>query len=222
VVIVATSEQPALIKIKAALVATSIAEYYRKTGKNVLLMMDSVTRVAMALREVGLAVGEPPATRGYPPSMFAFMPRLLERTGMSDQGSITGIYTVLVEGDDFNEPVADLVRGLLDGHIILSRQLAEHYHFPSIDVLASVSRLMMTLASKEHRDAAGKLRDMLATYKRSEDLITIGAYTPGSNPKLDKAVNLKSQIDALLKQDIEQSQPLEKTIQQVIKLASYV
>jgi flagellum-specific ATP synthase len=222
VVVVSTSEQPALMKIKAALVATTVAEYFRKAGKNVLLMMDSLTRVAMALREVGLAVGEPPTSRGYTPSVFAFMPRLLERSGTSDHGSITGLYTVLVEGDDMNEPVADMVRGLLDGHIVLSRELAEQNHFPAVDVLASISRLMVQITDKEHREAAGKIRDLMATYKRSEDLINIGAYVPGSNPKLDLAVALKAEIDTLLRQDIHENAPLEKTIEIMLKIAARI
>ncbi|WP_303675058.1 FliI/YscN family ATPase [Vampirovibrio chlorellavorus] len=218
VVVVSTSEQPALMKIKAALVATTVAEYFRKSGKNVLLMMDSLTRVAMALREVGLAVGEPPTTRGYTPSVFAFMPKLLERSGTSDTGSITGLYTVLVEGDDMNEPVADTVRGLLDGHIVLSRELAQQNHFPAVDVLASVSRLMTAIAEKGHREAAGKIRDLMALYKRSEDLINIGAYVQGANPKLDQAVALKGEIDALLKQEIESNAPFTETVDKMLAI----
>ena len=220
VVVVSTSEQPALMKIKAALVATTVAEYFRKSGKNVLLMMDSLTRVAMALREVGLAVGEPPTTRGYTPSVFAFMPKLLERSGTSDTGSITGLYTVLVEGDDMNEAVADTVRGLLDGHIVLTRELAHQNHFPAVDVLASVSRLMTQIVDKPHRDAAGKIRDLMATYKRSEDLINIGAYVAGTNPKLDLAVALKDEIDRLLRQDIEENAPFESTVDWMLKIAA--
>jgi flagellum-specific ATP synthase len=219
VVVVSTSEQPALMKIKAALVATTVAEYFRKSGKNVLLMMDSLTRVAMALREVGLAVGEPPTTRGYTPSVFAFMPKLLERSGTSDTGSITGLYTVLVEGDDMNEPVADTVRGLLDGHIVLSRELAQQNHFPAVDVLASVSRLMTAIADKGHREAAGKIRDLMALYKRSEDLINIGAYVQGANPKLDQAVALKGDIDALLRQEIESNAPFSETVEKMLAIA---
>ncbi len=222
IVVVATAEQPALVKIKAALVATTLAEYFRDQGKSVVLMMDSLTRVAMALREVGLAVGEPPATRGYTPSVFAFVPKLVERAGNSDKGSMTGIYTVLVEGDDMNEPVADMVRGLLDGHIILSRDLAEHNHFPAVDVLGSISRLMMTIADPAHKEAAGKIRDLIATYNKSEDLISIGAYTPGSNIHLDKAVNLKPEIDQLLQQTIADNEPFEETIQKIIALASRI
>ncbi len=222
VVVVATSEQPALMKIKAALVATTVAEYFRKAGKNVLLMMDSLTRVAMALREVGLAVGEPPTSRGYTPSVFAFMPKLLERSGTSDTGSITGLYTVLVEGDDMNEPVADMVRGLLDGHIVLSRELAEQNHFPAVDVLASISRLMVHITEKPHREAAGKIRDLMAAYKRSEDLINIGAYVQGTNPKLDQAVQLKPEIDQLLRQDMLENATFEETIAQMLKLAAKI
>lgn len=222
VVVVATSEQPALMKIKAALVATTVAEYFRKSGKNVLLMMDSLTRVAMALREVGLAVGEPPTSRGYTPSVFAFMPKLLERSGTSDTGSITGLYTVLVEGDDMNEPVADMVRGLLDGHIVLSRELAEQNHFPAVDVLGSISRLMVHITEKEHRDAAGKIRDLMAVYKRSEDLINIGAYVQGSNPKLDLAVILKPEIDQLLRQEMNENAAYADTVAQMVKLAARI
>lgn len=222
IVVVATSEQPALMKIKAALVATTIAEYFRDQGKDVILMMDSLTRVAMALREVGLAVGEPPASRGYTPSVFAFMPKLVERAGTSAAGSITGLYTVLVEGDDMNEPVSDMVRGLLDGHIVLSRELAEHNHFPAVDVLGSVSRLMIDIAPKEHRDAAGKLRDLMATYKKSEDLINIGAYVEGSNPKLDLAMRMKDDIDAVLRQDVGETTPMDQTVQVMMNLARKV
>lgn len=212
VVIVATSEQPALIKVKAGLVATTIAEYFRGQGKNVILMLDSVTRVAMALREVGLSVGEPPTSRGYTPSVFAFLPKLLERSGCDDKGSITGLYTVLVEGDDFNEPISDTVRGLLDGHIILSRDLAYQNHFPAVDVLGSISRLMVHVADDTHRQAAGTIRDLMAVYKKSEDIISIGAYVKGGNPKLDKAVELKDQIDAFLRQDVMENTRFEQTL----------
>lgn len=222
IVVVATSEQPALMKIKASLVATTIAEYFRSQGKNVILMMDSLTRVAMALREVGLAVGEPPATRGYTPSVFAFMPKLVERAGTSETGSITGLYTVLVEGDDFNEPVSDMVRGLLDGHIILSRDLAEHNHFPAVDVLGSVSRLMINIAEKDHRQAAGEIRDLLASLKKSEDLINIGAYVPGSNKKLDTAMQLKDQIDLILKQDVTESSHFSDTVKAIKIVAQQI
>ena len=188
VVVVATSDQPALQRIKAAWVATAIAEYFREQGLDVTLMMDSVTRWAMAQREIGLTVGEPPVVKGYPPSVFALMPKLLEKAGTSDRGTITGFYTVLVEGDDVNEPIADAARGILDGHIWLSRKLANQNHYPAIDVLGSISRLMSTLATPEHQRAASELRDALATYRASEDLISIGAYQPGANPALDQAV----------------------------------
>ncbi|MEB3244503.1 MAG: FliI/YscN family ATPase [Vampirovibrionales bacterium] len=219
VLIVATSEQPALLKIKAALVATTIAEYYRDMGKNVLLMMDSLTRVAMALREVGLATGEPPAMRGYTPSMFAFMPKLVERAGMAEVGSITGLYTVLVEGDDMNEPVADTVRGLLDGHIVLSRELADQNHFPAIDVPASISRVMHLLVSPEQRQQAGQVRNWIATYRKSEDLINIGAYAPGSNPMLDKAVQMQPRINAFLRQQVHEHSAADEALAALATLA---
>lgn len=197
VVVVATSDQPALVRIKAALVATAVAEYFRDQGADVMLMMDSVTRLAMSQREVGLAIGEPPATRGYTPSVFALLPRLLERAGTSSTstGSITGLYTVLVDGDDMNEPVADAVRGILDGHIVLSRDLAHRGHYPAIDVLQSVSRVMPQITPREQADAANNLREILATYKSAEDLINIGAYVEGSNPRIDRA---RAKIEAAL------------------------
>ncbi len=202
VVVVATSEQPALVRLKGAFVASAIAEYFRDQGKNVLLMMDSVTRFAMAQREVGLAIGEPPATKGYTPSVFALLPRLLERPGMSRNSSITAFFTVLVDGDDMNEPIADAVRGILDGHIVLSRELAAANHFPAIDILNSVSRLMPDITSVEHRNRAGKVRDLMATYRRSEDLINIGAYVSGSNPRIDQAIGAYRQITDFLRQDL--------------------
>jgi flagellum-specific ATP synthase len=202
VVVAATSDQQALVRIKGALVAATIAEYFRDQGLKVLLMMDSITRLAMAQREVGLAIGEPPATKGYTPSVFAMLPRLLERAGIVGDGSITGFYTVLVEGDDFNEPVADAVRGILDGHIVLSRRLAAKNHFPSIDVLDSVSRLMPDITSDEHRRLAGRIKDLLATYREAEDLINIGAYVDGSDPKVDEAKKSIDKINAFLRQDI--------------------
>lgn len=185
VVIVATSDQPALIRIKGALIATTIAEYFRDCGLNVMMMMDSVTRYAMALREVGLAIGEPPATRGYTPSVFANLPKLLERSGTGLKGSITAFYTVLVEGDDLNEPITDAVRGILDGHIVLDRKLANKGHYPAIDILSSISRLMKEIVSEEHMDAAENLKRLLAVYTESEDLINIGAYQRGSNAQID-------------------------------------
>jgi flagellum-specific ATP synthase len=188
VVVVATSDQPALIRIKGALIATTIAEYFRDRGLNVMLMMDSVTRFAMAQREVGLAIGEPPATRGYTPSVFAMLPKLLERAGTGPTGSITAFYTVLVDGDDMNEPIADAVRGILDGHIVLSRSLANKGHFPAIDVLASVSRVMNDIVPEAHQDAANELKRLLSIYRDSEDLINIGAYQRGSNAQIDRAI----------------------------------
>ncbi|WP_427854492.1 flagellar protein export ATPase FliI [Halonatronomonas betaini] len=204
IIVVATSDQPALVRYKAALVSTAIAEYFRDKGKDVLLMMDSVTRVAMALREVGLATGEPPATRGYPPSVFAQLPKLLERTGAGSNGTITALYTVLVEGDDFNEPVSDTVRGILDGHIDLSRELASRNHYPAIDVLSSVSRVMPDIAEEEHIQAAGQLKKMLADYREAEDLINIGAYEKGSNPEVDQAIEKIDVIRNYLQQDINE------------------
>jgi flagellum-specific ATP synthase len=200
VVVVATSDQPALVRIKAAFVATTIAEFFRDQGADVLLMMDSVTRLATAQREVGLAIGEPPATRGYTPSVFAMLPRVLERAGTAPVGSITALYTVLVDGDDMNEPVADAVRSILDGHIVLSRELAHRHHYPAIDVLGSVSRLAPQLLSPEHLDAGGRLRSLLAAHKRAEDLIAIGAYIPGSDPRVDEARAKLADIEAFLTQ----------------------
>ncbi len=194
VVVVATSDKPALVRIKGAMTATAIAEYFRDQGRRVVLMMDSVTRFAMAQREVGLTIGEPPATRGYTPSVFALLPRLLERAGTSARGSITGIYTVLVDGDDMNEPIADAVRSILDGHIVLSRAIAAQNHFPAIDILASVSRVMTDVVTKEHREAAQHMRALMAVYKEAEDLIHIGAYVKGSSKRIDEAIQ---KIDAI-------------------------
>lgn len=202
VVIVATSDEPALIRLRAAYVGTAIAEYFRDTGKDVLLMMDSVTRFALAQREIGLAAGEPPATRGYPPSVFALLPRLLERSGKSDRGSITGFYTVLVEADDANEPISDTVRGILDGHIMLSRKLAHQAHWPAIDVLSSISRSMPDVVSSEHRKASDSLKQLLAAYQQAEDLISIGAYQAGSNPVVDEAIRLREEIKRFQQQDM--------------------
>jgi flagellum-specific ATP synthase len=194
------------------MVATTIAEYFRDQGNDVMLMMDSVTRVAWAQREVGLAVGEPPTTRGYTPSVFALLPRLLERSGTSAKGSITGLYTVLVDGDDMNEPVADSVRSILDGHVVLSRDLAHRNHYPAIDVLASVSRLMPDVTTPEHRKTAGNLRDILATYKSAEDLINIGAYVEGSNPKIDYAKAHIDSVNTFLRQGVSEKAPYSETI----------
>lgn len=202
VVVVATSDQPALVRIKGAMTATAIAEYFRDHGHKVVLMMDSVTRFAMAQREVGLTIGEPPATRGYTPSVFALLPRLLERAGTSEKGSITGIYTVLVDGDDMNEPIADAVRSILDGHIVLSRKIAAQNHFPAIDIMPSVSRVMNEVVSPEHLKAAQQMRQLMAVYRDAEDLIHIGAYVKGSSAKIDEAVQKIDAINAFLCQGI--------------------
>jgi flagellum-specific ATP synthase len=215
VVVVATSDQPALIRIKGAMVASTIAEYFRDQGADVLFMMDSVTRFAIAQREVGLAIGEPPATRGYTPSVFATLPRLLERSGPGSRGTITAFYTVLVEGDDMNEPVADTVRGILDGHIVLSRDLAEQQHYPAIDVLASVSRLMTEVVGPEHLQLAGKFRSLLAVYKDAEDLINIGAYAHGSNPRIDLAIKLIDGFRSYLQQETMEKADWNSTYQQL-------
>ncbi len=202
VVIVATSDQPALVRIKAAFVATRVAEFFRDAGLDVMLMMDSVTRFAMAQREVGLAIGEPTTTRGYTPSVFALLPKLLERTGTSEHGTITALYTVLVDGDDLNEPVADAVRSILDGHIVLSRKLAAANHYPAIDVLGSVSRVMPDVVPASHLTAASTVRDILATYREAEDLVNIGAYVAGSNQRVDHALARIDQVRAFLRQGI--------------------
>lgn len=203
VLVIATSDKPALIRNKAAKTATAIAEYFRDQGKDVLLMMDSLTRFSMAQREIGLASGEPPVTRGYPPSVYAELPKLLERAGNTQSGSITGLYTVLVDGDDFNEPITDTARGILDGHIVLSRKLGHKNHYPAIDVLASISRCMSAIATKEHKAVAGKLKNVLATYNDAEDLINIGAYRSGSNPEIDYAITKIGQVNNFLMQDVD-------------------
>ncbi len=202
VIVVATSNEPALSRLKGAYTAMAIAEYFREQGKSVLLMMDSVTRFAMAQREIGLAVGEPPATRGYTPSVFALLPQLLERAGSSERGAITAFFTVLVEGDDMNEPVADTVRGILDGHIVLDRALAQQNHYPAIDVLQSISRLTRDLCTEEQIEIAGRARENLAAYKRNADLINLGAYAPGSNPAVDTAIRLREPLEAFLRQRV--------------------
>jgi flagellum-specific ATP synthase len=212
VVIVATSDKPPLVRLKAAFIATTIAEYFRDCGKDVMLMMDSVTRLALAQREVGLAVGEPPATRGFTPSVFALLPRLLERSGTSNLGTITGLYTVLVDGDDMNEPIADTVRGILDGHVILTRSLAARNHYPAIDVSASISRVMPKITDQEHKDVAGELRQVLATYKEAEDLINIGAYVEGSNPRIDRARKYIDPVNTFLKQAISERCDFTETL----------
>lgn len=205
VLVVATSDQPAMLRMKCPLVATTIAEYFRDRGNDVLLMMDSLTRYAMAQREVGLAIGEPPIARGYTPSIYAELPKLLERSGNFNQGSITGVYTVLVEGDDTNEPISDTVRGILDGHIVLSRQLASENHFPAIDIGASISRLMVEVVSKGHRILASRFRNMMGLYQKNADLISIGAYKKGSNGALDEAVSKIDRMNQFLEQDIDES-----------------
>ncbi|MGY8825761.1 MAG: FliI/YscN family ATPase [Candidatus Latescibacterota bacterium] len=203
VVIVATSDQPALIRLKSAFVATAIAEYFRDEGKDVILMMDSLTRVAMAQREIGLAAGEPPTTRGYTPSVFALLPRLLERAGMTKKGSITGFYTVLVEGDDMDEPIADASRAILDGHLVLSRRLASRGHYPPVDVTESVSRVMKDVTSDAHWRGAIEIKSMMAAYAEAEDLINIGAYARGSNPRIDQALHYVEPINEYLRQSLE-------------------
>ncbi len=210
VVVVVTSDQPSILKIQGARLAITIAEYFRARGLDVVLMMDSMTRVAMAQREIGLSAGEPPTTKGYTPSVFALMPQLLERAGTSDRGTITGIYTVLVEGDDTNEPVADVLRSILDGHIVLTRKLANHGHYPAIDILQSISRVQSDVVDAKHRKLVSELIDLYATYRDSEDLINIGAYVRGSNPKIDRAVNRIERITAYLRQDMHEfTQPAE-------------
>lgn len=218
VLIVATSDQGPLVRMRAAYAATAMAEFFRDQGKDVLLMMDSVTRFAMAAREVGLAAGEPPTTRGYTPTVFSLLPRLLERAGRSAKGSITGIYTVLVEGDDFNEPVADAVRSILDGHIVLTRELADQGHYPSIDVLKSVSRLSGDVSDKASREDAQQLVRMLATFGRVEDMVNIGAYAPGSNAEIDQALEMIQPIRSFLQQDIDEPCALDQSFTQLSKL----
>lgn len=218
VLVIATSDQPALLRLKAPLVGTSIAEYFRDKGYNVLLLMDSLTRFCMAQREVGMAVGEPPISRGFTPSVYSVLPKLLERSGASDRGTITGLYTVLVEGDDMNEPIADTARGILDGHIVLSRDLASANHYPAIDVLQSVSRLMKEVASAEHSRKAGDLRKNMAAYRDSKDLIQIGAYKQGTDPNLDRAIALHPQIDAFLCQGVEEAPPFDEMVEQLLSI----
>jgi len=218
VVVAATSDEPPLVRIKAAHTATALAEYFRDQGADVVLLMDSVTRFAMALREVGLAVGEPPASRGYTPSVFSELPRLLERSGRSERGSITGFYTVLVEGDDFNEPVTDTVRGILDGHVVLTRDLAQRGHYPAIDVPASISRLMPDIAGAEHLRAATRLRELLAAYRDGRDLVQIGAYRQGTDPVLDEALQRLDQVTAFLRQDVTEPTSLDDTVARLLEV----
>jgi len=213
VVVVATSDRPALVRNKAAKAATSIAEYFRDQGKDVLLMMDSLTRFSMAQREIGLASGEPPVSRGYPPSVYSEMPKLLERAGRAARGSITGLYTVLVDGDDFNEPITDTARSILDGHIMLSRKLGHKNHYPAIDILQSISRCMSQIADRNHKKAAGRLKNVMATYNESEDLINIGAYKKGSNPNIDYAISKIDAVNAYLCQDVEEKFDFEESVE---------
>lgn len=220
VVVVATSDEPAMVRLKGAFVATAIAEYFRDQGQDVLFMMDSVTRFALAQREVGLAAGEPPATKGYTPSVFALLPRLLERVGSSDGGTITGLYTVLVEGDDMSDPIADTVRGILDGHVVLSRKLAERSHFPAVDVSASISRSMVHLVSPEHQQAALHVREWLAAYRDAEDLINIGAYVKGNNPRIDRSIERIDAINAFLRQSLHDRPDFQATVSALTSLAS--
>ncbi|WP_412055692.1 flagellar protein export ATPase FliI [Bacillus haynesii] len=212
IVVVATSDQPALMRLKAAYTATAIAEYFRDKGQNVMFMMDSVTRVAMAQREIGLATGEPPTTKGYTPSVFAILPKLLERTGTTENGSITAFYTVLVDGDDMNEPIADTVRGILDGHIVLDRSLANKGQFPAVNILKSISRVMSNIAEKDHIRAANRFREMLSTYQNSEDLINIGAYKKGSSREIDEAIQFHPKLISFLKQEVDEAASLEESI----------
>ena len=219
VVVCATSDAPPLVRLRSAQVATAVAEYFRDLGLSVLLLMDSVTRYARALREVGLATGEPPARRGYPPSVFAELPRLLERTGTAERGSITALYTVLVEGGDMEEPIADEVRGILDGHIVLNRELGQRGHWPAIDVLASLSRVMGSVVSPEHRGAASALRGHLAAFEEKRDLILLGAYKKGSDPRIDAAIDKIGAIEAFLRQGSTDSTPFSETVERLIQLA---
>ncbi len=218
VVVVATSDKPALIRNKAAKTATAIAEYFRDQGKDVLLMMDSLTRFSMAQREIGLASGEPPVTRGYPPSVYSEMPKLLERAGTAGQGSITGLYTVLVDGDDFNEPITDTARSILDGHIMLSRKLGHKNHYPAIDILQSISRVMSQIATKEHKQLAGKLKTVMATYNEAEDLINIGAYKAGSNKNIDFAISKIDKVNDFLTQGVDEKYDFEEEMQLLQKI----
>ena len=218
VLVVATSDQPAMLRMRCPSVATGIAEYFRDQGYDVLLMMDSLTRFAMAQREIGLAIGEPPVSRGYTPSMYAEMPKLLERSGNFSRGSITGVYTVLVEGDDTNEPIADTVRGILDGHIVLSRQLANSNHYPAIDVSASISRLMTEIVSPEHRQLASRIRDIMSVYEKNADLVSIGAYKPGTNRKLDFAMSKIDAVNGFLTQDVNEAFSYDQCVAEMAKL----
>ncbi len=215
VLIVATSDQPALLRLKAAMVGTSIAEYFRDRGKKVLLLMDSLTRFAMAQREIGMAIGEPPISRGFPPSVYSILPKLLERSGNSDKGSITGLYTVLVEGDDMNEPISDTVRGILDGHIVLSRALATSNHYPAIDVLESISRVMKEIVAKEHYQKASYIKNLMAVYRKARDLIEIGTYRAGTSAEIDEAVRLNGAINEFLRQNVDDVSSYEEILRRM-------
>ena len=222
VLVCSTGDQPPLIRQKALLTATAVCEYFRDQGKKVFLMTDTVTRCAMAGREVGLSLGEPPTMKGYPPSIFSWLQKVLERAGNSPKGSITALYTVLMEGDDISDPIVDIVRGIVDGHIFLSRKVAESNHYPAIDVLGSISRLMSAIASPEHKSAAGKMRAMLSLYRENKDLIDVGMYQPGSNPKLDIAIEMMPQINAFLQQRTSDSVTMESTIQTLVDMMANV
>jgi FliI/YscN family ATPase len=220
VVVVATSDRPAPLRVRACFVALAVAEYFRDQGKNVLLVMDSVTRLAMAQREIGLAAGEPPSQKGYTPSVFAILPKMFERAGNFKKGSITGFFTVLVEGDDLNEPITDAARGILDGHIVLSRQLGASGHYPAIDVLSSISRVASHVAPKEHLKAASKVREAMASYQQSEDLISLGAYVSGANPKLDASIRSRERILNFLRQRPDESNALPATVSAMTEIAA--
>ena len=219
VVVVATSDQPPLVRMRGAYLAMAIAEYYRDTGRDVIMMMDSVTRFAMSSREVGLAIGEPPTSRGYTPSVFALLPKLLERAGTCEgKGSITGIYTVLAEGDDLNEPISDAVRSIVDGHIVLSRDLASQGHYPAIEVMGSISRCMIDVVEKRHNEAAHRFLEIISTYRRSEDLINIGAYADGTNPRIDNAIKMIDDLNGYLKQDVDEKVSLGESRDRLLEL----
>ncbi|OON97988.1 MAG: flagellar protein export ATPase FliI [Epulopiscium sp. Nele67-Bin005] len=218
IVVVATSDQPALMRLKSAKTATALAEFFRSQGKDVLLLMDSLTRFSMAQREIGLSIGEPPISRGYPPSVFGMMPKLLERAGNDDKGSITGLYTVLVDGDDFNEPITDTARGILDGHIMMSRKIAQKAHYPAIDILASISRVMGDVTTPEHRELMMNIKKHMAIYREAEDLINVGAYNKGSNPEIDLAISKIGEINAFLTQRTHDNIPFEETISMMQKI----
>ena len=218
VLVCSTGDQPPLIRQKALLAATAVCEYFRDQGKKVFLMTDTVTRCAMAGREVGLSLGEPPTMKGYPPSIFSWLQKVLERAGNSPKGSITALYTVLMEGDDISDPIVDIVRGIVDGHIFLSRKVAEMNHYPAIDVLGSISRLMSAIATPEHKSAAGKMRQLLALYRENKDLIDVGMYQPGSNPKLDIAIEMNPKINAFLQQRTTDIVSMDTTIQTLVDM----